>query len=460
MHINRFARGHPLALELAAAAVLERPGLDLEVGGRVVEELTRLYLADVPDPLTRRVLEAAAVVRRTTRPLLQAMLPAVAPQDAYDRLRALPFVESTRDGLHVHDVVQQAIAATLRAADPGRYRDHRRAAWRHLQGELRQAGPAELWRATADILYLLENPVLREAFFPTGTPLYAIEPALPEDGPAIHAIVAQHEGPAFTALIDGWWRRAPSVFQVARDRDGAVAGFSIWFSPDEVADKALLRTDPIVGRFMAHLRRQPLAHGECARICVRWLSREQGEAPSLVQAALWLDFKRCYLELRTRLRRVYMIVRDLPTYGPIAQQLKFQLLGEANMVLDGVLYHAALLDMGPGRVDGWLASHIEHELGLAPSGATDLLDVEAREVVIDGQRVGLTRLEFGVLRHLTAHAGRAVSRQELLADVWGSDYLGGSNVVDAVVRTLRRKLGSQAHRIAAVRGVGYRFRRE
>jgi hypothetical protein len=65
----------------------------------VVEELTRLYLADIDDPLTRRVLDASAVVRRATLSLLGAMLPDAAPQDAYDRLCALPFVESGREGL-------------------------------------------------------------------------------------------------------------------------------------------------------------------------------------------------------------------------------------------------------------------------------------------------------------------------------------------------------------------------
>ncbi|WP_227842058.1 winged helix-turn-helix domain-containing protein [Vreelandella zhuhanensis] len=53
---------------------------------------------------------------------------------------------------------------------------------------------------------------------------------------------------------------------------------------------------------------------------------------------------------------------------------------------------------------------------------------------------------------------KAVSRSELLQHVWGTSYQGGSNVVDAVERTLRRKLGSQAARIETLTGVGYRLR--
>jgi hypothetical protein len=70
----------------------------------------------------------AAVLRRTTRSLLAAMLPDAAPQDAYERLLALPFVEHASDGLIVHDAVQQAIATALRAADPNKYRSLQRTA--------------------------------------------------------------------------------------------------------------------------------------------------------------------------------------------------------------------------------------------------------------------------------------------------------------------------------------------
>jgi hypothetical protein len=83
---------------------------------RVVEELTRLYLADVSDPLTRRALDAASVVRRVTLSLIQAMLPDAAPQDALDRLQALPFVKSERDVFQC-DLVQQSIGSSLRAVD-------------------------------------------------------------------------------------------------------------------------------------------------------------------------------------------------------------------------------------------------------------------------------------------------------------------------------------------------------
>src|SRR5262249_48836568 len=159
----------PLALKLAAAAAGEgRRTVDLEsaVLPHVVEELTRLYVAEIGDAFTPRGLNAPSVVRRTTPSLLSAMPPGASPQDAYERLRALPFVAISREGLHVHDTMQQTIAAALKAADPTTYREHRRAAWRQLRTEFRGVGASEMWRYTADMLYIIENPVTRNAFFP------------------------------------------------------------------------------------------------------------------------------------------------------------------------------------------------------------------------------------------------------------------------------------------------------
>ena len=113
-----------------------------------------------------------------------------------------------------------------------------------------------------------------------------------------------------------------------------------------------------------------------------------------------------------------------------------------------------MLDFGPASVDGWLTGLVAVELGV---GEGDILDVAARQLVLDERRIGLTPLEFDVMHYLTEREGTAVSRTELLADVWGYDYDGGSNVVDVVVRSLRKKLGERAALIETVRGTGYRL---
>lgn len=69
----------------------------------------------------------------------------------------------------------------------------------------------------------------------------------------------------------------------------------------------------------------------------------------------------------------------------------------------------------------------------------------------------LRECDIPVMRLFVENLGRVVTRDELLRDVWQQPF-GGSNVVDAVIRTLRQKLGSEAGAVETVKGDGYRFR--
>ena len=454
--LNRIARGHPLALILASAGVAEHPELALEDAAmtRVVQELSRLYLEGVDDRLTRAGLEAACLVRAATEPVLDAMLEGPDGEAAVRRLLELPFVDAGPHGLVVHEAVREAVAGYLSGANPVRYRQLRRNAWRELRNEVREAGPAELWRYTADMLYLIDNPVVREAFFPSGTQPLAVEPARDDDGPAMSAIAHRHEGPEAAELLERWWAAAPETFSVARDRGGRVTG---WFSllDSDTLHPSRVRGDPVVAAWARDLREHPPPNGQLALGLRRWLDAEHGELPCASQAACWLDVKRTYMALRPRLRRMYVVVRDVPTYWPVVEQLGFRPLPGVAAVLDGAEYTSVVLDFGPGSVDGWLAGLLAAELGVDEEPE---LDAVARELSVQGECVALTPLEFGLLGHLRKREGRAVARRELLAEVWGTEFTGGSNVVDAVVRSLRHKLGSAAPVVETVRGSGYRLR--
>jgi DNA-binding response OmpR family regulator len=87
-----------------------------------------------------------------------------------------------------------------------------------------------------------------------------------------------------------------------------------------------------------------------------------------------------------------------------------------------------------------------------------ILNVEARELVYGDIHIGLTPLEFNLIQYLNEHEGKAVSRDDLLNTVWGYEYDGGSNVVDRMVRSLRKKMGDQSKCIETVAGIGYRLR--
>ncbi|MET9326360.1 response regulator transcription factor [Tsukamurella sp. NPDC003166] len=88
------------------------------------------------------------------------------------------------------------------------------------------------------------------------------------------------------------------------------------------------------------------------------------------------------------------------------------------------------------------------------------LDATARRVTVDGADVALANKEFELLRFLMEHAGRLLSREEILTDVWGDSDLRGSKTLDMHISWLRRKIGDDTgphRRIVTVRGVGFRF---
>jgi DNA-binding response OmpR family regulator len=84
------------------------------------------------------------------------------------------------------------------------------------------------------------------------------------------------------------------------------------------------------------------------------------------------------------------------------------------------------------------------------------LDLARRIATADGCVAELTTREFQLLHHLLQHAGEVVSRERLLAEVWGYHFDPHSNVVDVCIRRLRKKLGPAA-RIDTVRHAGYRI---
>jgi DNA-binding response OmpR family regulator len=88
------------------------------------------------------------------------------------------------------------------------------------------------------------------------------------------------------------------------------------------------------------------------------------------------------------------------------------------------------------------------------------IDMESRTVTVGQQTIDLTFKEFELLAALAKHPNRVFTRDQLFAQVWGSDFLGESRTVDVHIRYLREKLEenpSQPKHILTVRGVGYRL---
>ena len=125
-----------------------------------------------------------------------------------------------------------------------------------------------------------------------------------------------------------------------------------------------------------------------------------------------------------------------------------------------------LLDTStPAEVEARLRLFIERAATLQLPDAVE--EITAGELTVDasgytarlrGQPIDLTYKEFELLKYLVQHPGRVFTRAQLLQEVWGYDYYGGTRTVDVHVRRLRAKLGPEYEQlIGTVRNVGYRF---
>jgi len=122
---------------------------------------------------------------------------------------------------------------------------------------------------------------------------------------------------------------------------------------------------------------------------------------------------------------------------------------------------------GPAEVDARIRIVIGKDALVQLAKNPALKEIRSGEVVIDedsytakikGRTLDLTFKEFELLKYLTQHPGRVFSRSQLLQEIWGYDYFGGTRTVDVHIRRLRSKLGPEFEAIIdTVRNVGYRF---
>ena len=87
------------------------------------------------------------------------------------------------------------------------------------------------------------------------------------------------------------------------------------------------------------------------------------------------------------------------------------------------------------------------------------LDTENYKVFVEGKEVTLTVREFDILRLLMENQGRVFTREQLLDQIWGYEYIGDTRTVDVHIKRLREKIKDhESWRISTIWGVGYRFR--
>ncbi|MCU1595270.1 MAG: transcriptional regulator [Frankiales bacterium] len=177
--------------------------------------------------------------------------------------------------------------------------------------------------------------------------------------------------------------------------------------------------------------------------------------------AILVDARRDLVQARSLCR----LLRTTGVSSPV-----FAVLTEGGLValtaewgVDDVLLDSA----GPAEVDARLRLATGRVATVTDAVANEPGVVRAGELTIDegtytcrlrGRALDLTFKEFELLKYLAQHPGRVFTRAQLLQEVWGYDYYGGTRTVDVHVRRLRAKLGAEHEQlIGTVRHVGYKF---
>ena len=116
---------------------------------------------------------------------------------------------------------------------------------------------------------------------------------------------------------------------------------------------------------------------------------------------------------------------------------------------------------GPAEVDARIRLVVgrlaQSQTGSKIHASGVVIDEASYSAKVHGRPLDLTFKEFELLRFFATHPSRVFTREQLLSEVWGYDYFGGTRTVDVHVRRLRAKLGDLESLIGTVRNVGYRF---
>ena len=189
------------------------------------------------------------------------------------------------------------------------------------------------------------------------------------------------------------------------------------------------------------------------------------EASVLVDSPL-MDL--IFIDARKAFPTVKALTRLLSTTGVGAPIIAITTEGgltafTSDWGIDDVILDTA----GPAEVDARIRLAVgvfQAELTGADSGGNEIrqgdvvIDESTYTAKIKGRSLDLTFKEFELLKYLAQHPGRVFTRAQLLQEIWGYDYFGGTRTVDVHIRRLRAKLGPEFESIiGTVRNVGYRF---
>lgn len=289
--ILTFTRGHPLALALIADAFAQHPTMIFQPAEApdIIAPLLERFIQGTPTPAHRAALEACAIVRLTTEPLLAALLDLPDAHALFTWLRTLSFIEAEWRGLFPHDLAREALTADLRWRNPARYTQLHQRARAYYVTTLAQKDSVVQQQALSDYLYLdRDHPLVRSSFTWQESGTIFTDSLRPGDSPAILAMIEEHEGAVAARLAAHWLAEQPTGVKVLRDALGTPQGVLLLVALESTSTETRAM-DPATAQLWRYLERNaPLRPGERATLARFWLARTTYQGVSPIQSRIFL----------------------------------------------------------------------------------------------------------------------------------------------------------------------------
>jgi hypothetical protein len=390
-----FTHGHPLALSLVAELLAERGDIQFqpEAAPDMIKALLERFVEQVPEPSYRMALEASAIVRSMSEPLLTTLLDVPDANAAFAWLRGLSFVESGLFGVFPHDLAREALIADLRWRNPQRYallHDRARAAY---LARLDSARAEEQQSVLIDYIFLhRDNPVVRPFLeWQEGGSVLA-DTLRESDIPQILEMVSIHEGEESARIAAHWLDRQPDGVMVFRDAEQQPAGFMAAVAMEQAAaeDIALDPGAIAVARFLE--RQAPLRPGERATLFRFWMAQDTYQGVSTTQSLTFVNAVRHYLST-ANLACSFFACTEPDFWAPVFAYADLHRIPDADFEVGGRRYGVYWHDWRATPPMVWLQLLAGREIAtgqsVTPPTATPTLLVLSEPAFADAVRAAL-----------------------------------------------------------------------
>ncbi|MEM1096190.1 MAG: ATP-binding protein [Bacteroidota bacterium] len=363
-----FTYGHPMALSLVADIHAQQGYLEASFSDSpdLIQALVDQFVQQVPDEEHLIALEAGAVVRFVTEPLLAHLTQTTRPHALFRWLRQLSFVEVRRSGLYVHDLARGVLLADLRWRNRDRYQQLRDRARSYYAARLQAASAAgEQRQLLSDYTFLHhESPFLRPLFAHLSvTELEAVytTPVQLDEHDAMLALVETSEGHTARAVAASWLAQAPDSALLFRDGAGRLLGCTIHLT-FESGKPSPASDDPVTAAAADYSRtRAPLRRGERLTVLRFWSVASGQPTLGYVAALMFVDAIRKYTQTR-RLGYSAIATPDPTAWASVFEHLGFQRISAQPIVVGDASYELYGHDWRGEPPSAWLAQLAERDL--------------------------------------------------------------------------------------------------